>query len=330
MFAAWLQKRWYQTRPAPCWLRPLSALFTLIAKYRRNKYSRLAWQAPVPIIVIGNIAVGGTGKTPLVVTLLHELKAAGFSPAVISRGYGGSERGPLVLDNHTPADVGDEPVLIAARTGCPVAIGSQRCDVIKTLLEAHPAVNVILSDDGLQHYKMARDVECVVMDGARGLGNQSCLPAGPLRETPARLTEVAHIVVNGELRYDLPQSLDLSAVAITKMNLSARYAINLKTGERRPLADFAARQVHAVAGIGNPQRFFDTLSRFSINAECHSFSDHHPYSLEDLAFGDEHPVLMTEKDAVKCNAFTQAYWWYVPVDAVLEGPLVQQLIEALQ
>jgi tetraacyldisaccharide 4'-kinase len=330
MLAAWLQRRWYQQRPAPLLLRPLAALFERVAASRRVKHSAQAWKAPVPVVVIGNITVGGTGKTPLVVTLLEQLLAAGFRPAVISRGYGGSESGPLVLQDHSPEEVGDEPVLISQRTACPVAIGSERIDVIKTLLAAHPSTDVILSDDGLQHYRMARDIECVVIDGARGLGNMACLPAGPLRELPERLEEVDHLIVNGELQYQLPEHLSLEKVSITQMTLDASYAINMISGDRRSLSAFAGASVHAVAGIGNPERFFDTLFANQVNPQAHPFADHHPYAVADFAFGDDLPVLMTEKDAVKCMPFAEAHWWYVPVDAVLDGPLSKLLIEKLK
>lgn len=330
MLAAWLQRRWYQRRPAPLLLRPLAALFRSVAASRRQKHSATAWKAPVPVVVIGNITVGGTGKTPLVVTLLEQLQAAGLNPAVISRGYGGSVSGPLVLQGHSPEEVGDEPVLIAQRTGCPVAIGSERIEVIQTLLAAYPSIDVILSDDGLQHYRMARDIECVVIDGARGLGNMACLPAGPLRELPERLEEVDHLVINGELDYQLPEHLDLTKVSMTSMTLRANDAMNMLTGERRPLSAFAGQTVHAVAGIGNPERFFDTLYANQINPRAHPFADHHPYSAAELSFGDDFPVLMTEKDAVKCVEFAEADWWYVPVDAVLDGPLSELLIEKLK
>lgn len=330
MLAAWLQSRWYQARPAPFLLRPLAWLFRSIAASRRAKHSLDAWKAPVPIVVIGNIAIGGTGKTPLAVALLTQLKEAGFNPAVISRGYGGNQIGPLVLNNHSPAEVGDEPVLIYQRTQCPVAIGSERVEVIRTLLAAHPEVDVILSDDGLQHYRMARDVECVVIDGARGLGNLACLPAGPLREMPERLEEVDHIIVNGQLQYQLPDYLDLQNVQFTRMTLEATHAVNMTTGERRALGDFASSTVHAVAGIGNPQRFFDTLAASHISTLRHPFADHHPYAATDFVFDDELAVLMTEKDAVKCTQFAKDNWWYVPIDATLDGPLVQNLIEKLK
>jgi tetraacyldisaccharide 4'-kinase len=330
MLAAWLQSRWYQTRPAPWFLRPLAALFIRIAASRRAKQSAQAWKAPVPVVVIGNIAVGGTGKTPLVVTLLAELKSAGLSPAVISRGYGSNQRGPLVLSGHSPAEVGDEPVLISQRSGCPVAIGSERVEVIQALLAAHPSIDVILSDDGLQHYRMARDVECVVIDGARGLGNMACLPAGPLRELPKRLEEVDHLVVNGELQYRLPEHLNLEHVSITQMTLDASDVVNMVSGKRLSLSDFSGEAVDAVAGIGNPERFFETLAAKQITPITHPFADHHPYTAADFSFGDDLPVFMTEKDAVKCMPFAQPHWWYVPVDAVLDGPLIQDLIEALK
>lgn len=330
MLAAWLQGRWYQQRPAPLLLKPFATLFRWVAARRRVKHSASEWRSPVPVVVIGNIAVGGTGKTPLVVSLLVELKAAGFTPAVISRGYGGSESGPLVINNHTPAEVGDEPVLIAQRSGCPVAIGSKRVDVIKALLSSCPSVDVILSDDGLQHYQMARDVECVVIDGARGLGNLSCLPAGPLRESPERLEEVDHLIVNGKLEYQLPEHLRLEAVSVTQMTLKASNAVNMLSGERKPLSEFSATKVHAVAGIGNPERFFNTLRESQIDPQPHAFADHHPYIASDFAFADDCPVFMTEKDSVKCHTFAGPNWWYVPVDAELDGPLSKLLIETLK
>jgi tetraacyldisaccharide 4'-kinase len=261
---------------------------------------------PVPVVVVGNLTVGGSGKTPLVLWLVAELKRMGLRPGIVSRGYGGAQKAPTpVTGNSDPAQVGDEPVLLASRSACPVYIGRRRRSAARALLRNHDC-GVIVSDDGLQHYALRRDVEVIVVDGQRRFGNGFCLPAGPLREPPARLALGDYVVVNGRARE-----------GEYAMGLRAESVVNLKDPEHvQPLEAFRHQRVHAVAGIGHPLRFFDMLRAHGIEVEDHPFPDHHPYRAQDIAFADGRAVLMTEKDAVKCRAFAHDRCWYVPVSAV--------------
>ncbi len=309
-----LEARWYADAPAPLALRPLAALYGWIAGRRRVRLQQAAVRLDVPVIVVGNIAVGGTGKTPLTIWLVERLREWGWRPGVVSRGYGG--RAPqypyAVTSASDPAHTGDEPLLIARRCGCPVVVDPDRVAAARALI-ARGDVDIVVADDGLQHYRLARDLEIGVVDGARGLGNRTLLPAGPLREPPARLRELDMVVVNGD-------GWDDPALRPLRMQLQAHRAVQLHGGAVRPLQSFAGREVHAVAGIGHPPRFFATLRAAGLDVREHAFADHHRFSVADLAFDDALPVLMTEKDAVKCAAFAQAHWWTVPVDAVVAAP----------
>jgi len=325
----WLTRRWYGPAAAPWYLRPLAVLFGLVARVRRQRQQRQARERRLhaPVIVVGNIAVGGTGKTPFVIWLVERLREWGWKPGVISRGYGGkAPRWPQQVKPETdPALVGDEPVLIARRAGCPVFVGPDRVVAAERLL-ASGGVDIVISDDGLQHYRLWRDLEIAVVDASRGLGNGRLLPAGPLREPPARLGEVGLVVANGS-GWSAPAGRQVT------MKLCAQQAVALDGGVAQPIEAFAGQTVHAVAGIGNPARFFSMLSQRSIRLIVHPFPDHHPFTPGDLDFGDELPVLMTEKDAVKCRAFATARHWVVPVEARLEPAhvaLVQELTQALR
>ena len=313
-----LQRRWHENRPPPWWTLPLAALYGLVVRMRRAWY-RHGWlrarKLPVPIVVVGNIVAGGAGKTPLTIALVEALRARGFKPGVVSRGYGGTARAPMLLDAQPdPAVVGDEPALIRVRTGAPVAVGADRPSAAMLLPDER--VDVIIADDGLQHYALARDVEICVVDGARGQGNGRLLPAGPLREPASRLDEVDFVVCNAgsSARGDPSDPAMQSAIP---MRLHGDTARSLRSGSDRPLQSFAGTRVHAVAGIGHPPRFFDALRAAGIEVAAHPFADHHRYTPADLDFGDRLPVLMTEKDAVKCRAFARANWWSVPVTAEL-------------
>ncbi|TQV81397.1 tetraacyldisaccharide 4'-kinase [Exilibacterium tricleocarpae] len=313
--SAWYRGRWWT------WLLvPVSWLFRGLARARKFYLQNLAPQrnkrpAPaVPIVVVGNITLGGTGKTPLLIALAQRLMAEGWRPGIISRGYGG--RGgdyPLAVETSTSAAVaGDEPVLIARATGCPVVVGADRRAALKRLLADYPC-DLVLSDDGLQHYQLPRDIEIVVVDGRRGLGNGHCLPAGPLREPPARLRSADWVVINGEIATPL-------VAAPVPMRLVPRHFCNLASGARRALNDLGDwRQVRAVAGIGHPERFFDTLRQLGLTVSEHRFADHHRYRTEDLQFPADQPLLMTSKDAVKCRelATVSDNWWYLEVAAEL-------------
>ncbi|MBI2383524.1 MAG: tetraacyldisaccharide 4'-kinase [Gammaproteobacteria bacterium] len=308
-----LIQRWYSDAPPPLPLRPLAALFGAVAALRRRWLRRRAPRLPVPVIVVGNITVGGAGKTPFVIWLVERLREWGWRPGVVSRGYGGrgGQWPRRVAADSDPAQVGDEPVLMAQRLRCPLAVGPDRVAAARRLLDGG-AVDVIVADDGLQHYRLHRDLEIAVVDGARGVGNGALLPAGPLREPPGRLAEVALVVVNGG-------GWRLAGTAPADMHLLADVAERLDGSARRELAAFEGQVVHAVAGIGNPQRFFAKLESLGIRVIPHGYPDHHAYAAADLDFGDDKPVLMTEKDAVKCRRFARPQHWYVPVEAVLSA-----------
>jgi tetraacyldisaccharide 4'-kinase len=299
-------------------------LFAVLAWVRRLYHTLLPPQAlRAPVIVVGNLTVGGTGKTPLTLWLVERLRVAGRHPGVISRGYGASGKSPaeVTLDSD-PAVVGDEPVLIARRGQCPVWVGRRRTEAGRALLAAHPEVDVILSDDGLQHYALARDLEIVVIDGKRGFGNGLLLPAGPLREARSRLASVDALVVNGgDLR-------ELAGARAYAMHLQGSRLYSLTEPTRCVTPDhFTDRAVHAVAAIGHPGRFFETLGRLGITVMPHAFPDHHLFRREDLPDGT---VIMTEKDAVKCAAFGNADMWVLAVDAAVSDGLEQQVLEKLK
>jgi tetraacyldisaccharide 4'-kinase len=246
---------------------------------------------PVQVVVIGNITVGGTGKTPLTIWLAELLKNSGYKPGIISRGHGGkSDNWPLSVNEHSDVNqVGDEALLIAKRTQCPVIVGPSRVEAAQKLL-AEFDCNVVLSDDGLQHYKLNRDIEIAVIDGERRFGNGYCLPAGPLREPTERLGSVDFVVVNGIKYADHEFS----------MQFIGDIAINIKTGEQKHLQKFQNVSCHAIAGIGNPERFFKLLESAGLSCTTYSFPDHYAFERDDINFTDANPVLMTEKDAVKC------------------------------
>lgn len=318
-----LQQRWYQADRRPLWWTlPLAALYGVVTRTRRACY-RNGWckvqRLSAPVIVVGNIVAGGAGKTPLVIALVEALRARGYRPGVVSRGHGGRARTPRLLDAAPdPALYGDEPALIRLRTGAPVAIGVERPAAARRLLAEH--VDVIVADDGLQHYALGRDVEVCVIDGVRRLGNARLLPAGPLREAPARLREVDFVVCNG----GAAQSGEVA------MQLVATAAVSLASPmQRKPLSDFRGQRVHAIAGIGHPQRFFATLQDAGLDVIAHAFADHHAYTADELAFGDGLPVLMTEKDVVKCRAFAQPDWWGVPVTAELPSGFIDAVVARL-
>ncbi len=262
-------------------------------------------RAGVPVIAIGNLTVGGAGKTPLAIHVAELLKVQRWSPAIVSRGYGGTVRAPrgvtLAAD---PAEVGDEPVLMARRSGCLVWVGPERAAVIAALRQAHPDCDVVILDDGLQHYQLRRDIEIAVVD-ARGFGNGFMLPAGPLREPETRLWSVDAVVAHGT-----------DKVKGYRMHLEGEEVHRATDArERRPLKSFAGERVHAVAGIGDPKRFFRQLAQLGLKVVPHPFPDHHPFRARDLEFGDDAPVLMTEKDAVKCKRFAKPQHWVLPVRA---------------
>jgi tetraacyldisaccharide 4'-kinase len=315
-----LESAWYGGGRAPWWTSPLSRLYGVAVGLRRALYRAGALRSmalPVPVVVIGNLSVGGTGKTPLTIAVVDELRRRGFRPGVVSRGYGGTQREPLLLgDAADPAQVGDEPCLIHA-SGAPVAVGRDRPAAARLLLDA--GCDVVIADDGLQHYRLARDVEICVIDGARRFGNRRLLPAGPLREPMARLSRVDLRVCNGGTPADGEYA----------MRLAGGEAVALAGDRHQSLPAFAGQRVHAVAAIGNPHRFFDSLRDAGIEVIDHAFADHHRFASGDLNFADALPVLMTDKDAVKCRDFAQPHWWRVPVRADLPQAFYAALVERI-
>jgi tetraacyldisaccharide 4'-kinase len=268
-----------------------------------------------PVIVVGNLSVGGTGKTPLACWLALQLTEFGFRPGVVTRGYGGSSRHPrLVQASDKPDTVGDEAIMLARKSGVPVAIGRNRPAAAQLLIGA--GCDVIISDDGLQHYALARDCEVIIVDGDRRFGNGRLLPAGPLREGPARLKGADAVVVNGG-----PDVMGghVSIAGAMRMRLAAESAISLRYGAAKPLREFSGQSVHAIAAIGNPQRFFKMLQAFGINVIAHPLPDHAHLRIGDISFADDLAVLMTEKDAVKCGEIAGPHHWYVPVSVAFEG-----------
>ena len=314
-----LEHFWYRIRPAHLVLFPLSLLFGALVLLRHWLYRvgvlRSA-RMPVPVIVVGNITVGGTGKTPVVLWLVECLQERGYSPGVITRGYGGSEHLQEVRPDSDPTRAGDEPVLLAKRAGVPVFAGRDRAQAALALLAAHPGRDVLVSDDGLQHYGLARDVEIAVVDGKRRFGNGLLLPAGPLREPVRRLASVDAVLVHGDSPLPAlraPQFL---------INLAGDNFQNLLNPDFRVAApDLRDKVMHAIAGIGNPQRFFAQLQRLGLTFRAHPFPDHFRFTADDLAFAGDDVVLMTEKDAVKCSAFARENWWYLPVEAEVDPAL---------
>ena len=330
---SWYHKRWWNYL-----LLPFSILFFVISRLRYFAYyyglfKQTQWN--IPIIVVGNITVGGTGKTPLVIALVEFLQRQGFKPAVVSRGYGGKYQQPTVLTAASKvSEVGDEACFIFQRTSCPVAVGKRRVAVVQLIQAKCPECNVIISDDGLQHYSMGRQVEIVVIDGQRRFGNGYLLPAGPLREPAKRLQQVDFIVSNGGL--DLHETTfrvsptGVKTDKIQCMQLISQHAYQLLQPDKiMDLSDWQNQRVHAVAGIGHPQRFFQQLREQGIQLIEHPFPDHHFFQAEDLKFDDDVPIFMTEKDAVKCQSFANLQYWVVPVSAKLSDKFYQVLLKRL-
>ena len=325
---------WMRVTSLTLLLIPFSWLFGALAALRRTLYNvgiLRRVRLPVPVIVVGNISVGGTGKTPLVLWLVEQLRAAGHTPGIISRGYlalGTSVRTARPVAAHDDAALcGDEPVLLARRSGCPVWIGADRVAVAQALLSAHPQCSVIVSDDGLQHYRLARDAEIAVIDGTRGHGNGFLLPAGPLREPPSRLNNVDAVVIRGD---ELPSAPTVTTAPQFTLSMTPGVFYNLRNPQRTVDAHyFRGRRVHAAAGIGNPQHFFDTLSKLGLEFTAHSFPDHHPYAPADLAFENCDAVVMTEKDAVKYERYADDKHWALRIAATLDAALVPLLLDRI-
>ena len=317
----WYQQPWYQW-PSILILMPLTALFWLISKVRRWAFStglKSSVKVSAPVIIVGNISVGGNGKTPLVVHLAQFLHTNGYRPGVLSRGYGGnsSDYPCAVTSNSQPSEVGDEPVLMRHRIQCPMVVDPNRGRGAQCLVEEHDC-DVIICDDGLQHYALQRDIEIAVMDAKRRTGNHFLLPSGPLRESTARLQEVDFVVVNGQDAHS----------GEWLMSLAPGELVNLKNPTQHLALSELEDPVIAAAGIGHPERFYTLLEQHKVKLKsCLSFVDHHAFQASDLP---KERVLMTEKDAVKCRAFAHDDWWYLPVDANLDSEFEQQLLMKLR
>lgn len=319
-----LQHLWARTGVLTLLLSPLAALFAAMSWLRRLAYRR-GWLAAisvgVPVIIVGNLTAGGSGKTPLTIWLVNWLRAQGYRPGVVSRGYGGAARGCVdVQPGSNPAEVGDEPLLIRVNTSAPVVVGRDRVAAVRTLLARHPGVDVIVSDDGLQHYRLQRDIELAVIDAASGLGNGWPLPAGPLREPVSRLRSVDAViqVVRGAAQPDM------YGLATWRADYTAGQAWRLRAPlEKKALHDLPSHDWLAVTGIGRPQGFFDMLHAQGIRFSPRAFADHHAFQPHDMPA--DGAVLMTEKDAVKCLGFAGADWWAVELDVAPEAGFIRWL-----
>ncbi|QFU22302.1 tetraacyldisaccharide 4'-kinase [Shewanella eurypsychrophilus] len=322
-----VNKVWYPNKNTPLaykvfkrLLLPLSLLFWLVSGVRRVLFKcgiKQTFALPVPVIIVGNITVGGSGKTPMVIFLIELMRKHGLKPGVISRGYGVEFEGVKSVERHmSAAEVGDEPAMIVARTAVPMVIGADRVKAAKALIHSGQ-VDVIISDDGLQHYRLERDIELLILDGERRFGNEMLLPSGPLREGVWRAKHVDFTIVNGKA-HDGEFQMSLQPQAIQPVSASGN-------------GTFVPCPVVAVAGIGNPQRFFNTLHEQGHTlTKCHEFEDHQKFTLELLTqVAGEQTILMTEKDAVKCRDFAKDNWWYLAVDAKLPTKFEVNLMDKL-
>lgn len=314
---------WHR-RGAVAWLLwPASLAFAFVVRLRRILYGMKVLKGAhpgIPVIVVGNITVGGSGKTPLVIWIAEFLRKNGWTPGIVSRGYGATESAPRAATIASEAaEVGDEPIVLSRRSGCPVWVGADRVAVAAALRAAHPDVDVVILDDGLQHYALRRDLEIAVLD-SRGLGNGRYLPAGPLREGPARLRSVDAVVGNG---FSWPGAFAMKIEGDVLHRMT-------DANDRRPASAFAGQSVHAVAGIGNPNRFFLHLRALGMRALPHPFPDHHAFTPEEIAAATASPpglpVVMTEKDAVKLRRAAQPHWWALPVTARPDAAFGQWLL----
>ena len=315
---AFANRLWYEESRLYLLFVPLSWLFGIVAWIRRTCYARgllRSYRLPVPVVIVGNITVGGSGKTPVTLFVAESLKRAGMTPAIISRGYGGTESDEprKVTVDSNPAEVGDEPVVLAFRSGCAVYVDSDRVRAAEAAVL--DGATVIISDDGLQHYRLQRDAEIAVVDGARGLGNGHLLPAGPLREPESRLLQVDRVLVQREssdstVRYGNRQR-DVNS---TQFWLAGSVVHNVQDGSTLPVTEFDGREVHAIAGIANPERFFRYLESLGMIVHRHPFPDHSAFTMADTKFDDDLDVIMTEKDAVKCRLFAHERLWCMPVE----------------
>lgn len=325
-----LQHLWMRTSAFTVLLAPLAALFAAAAWLRRQLYRRgvlKTFGVPVPVIIVGNITAGGSGKTPLVIWLVNRLREQGYRPGVVSRGYGGAAKGSVAVGrDSSPADVGDEPLLIHVKTAAPVVVDRDRVAAARALLAAHPEVDVIVADDGLQHYRLQRDIEIAVLDSATGLGNGWPLPAGPLREPRNRLDSVDAVVqvVRGA---SSPRAYPSLKTWRVDYQIGEAWPLNAPN-HKKSLTQLPQNGWLAATGIGRPQGFFDMLAAQHIRFDPLAFPDHHAFRRDDLPAGGR--VLMTEKDAVKCLRFAGPDWWAVELEVTPEPGFVDWLVARLK
>jgi tetraacyldisaccharide 4'-kinase len=349
-------KLWYQDRVVLWPLVPLSIIYATIVKLRRKWYALQALlkksffstnsNPVIPVIVVGNITVGGTGKTPLVIHIAEYLIEQGWQPGIISRGYKGKHRKPTAVNSKSdPKMVGDEALLFAKRLECPIVVGKNRSKALKKLLKMNPkqalnAIDVVISDDGLQHYALERHIEIAVVDTQRRFGNGYCLPAGPLREPESRLSVVDLIIYNTSAFYGMPEkAIPKNEDENTKDYPPNAYKMGYVPGKlynafqsdrQASLATFRGQRVHAIAGIGNPERFFQLLRDYGLIVIKHAFPDHHHFTHKDIYFRNEFPVIMTEKDAVKCTKFVDLRHWILPIKAEVDSQFDAKLLALLE
>jgi tetraacyldisaccharide 4'-kinase len=322
---SFIEKYWYRSslNVMTLFLLPLSWLFLLIVRLRYHLYQigvMKSTQVSVPIIVVGNITVGGTGKTPCVIWLVQFLKQHGYNPGIISRGVGGKKnKTPVWVDNHTHVkDVGDEAILFMRKAICPIVVCIDRVKAAKLLIK-HSTCDVIVSDDGLQHYALKRDMEIIMIDGLRQFGNRQLLPAGPLREPLSRLKRATFMITNVN-----------ALTAKYQMAYVGDEVISVKTGARKSLSEFRHSHVHLVTAIGNPQRFYQTCLAFELKIIKHFFTDHYLFREKDFQFNNNLPIIMTEKDVVKCYHFADERFWYLPTEVQMDTYFETQLVKQLQ
>lgn len=319
-------KFWQEKTFVSYLLRPVEMVFRCFAAIRREMYHvglLKSTKFPVPVIVVGNIYIGGTGKTPVVIALVEALKQAGFHPGVVSRGYKAKCRDfpHIVSVNDLASMVGDEPLLMVRRTQCPMVIAPKRPQAVAALLDNFPECDVVVTDDGLQHYALQRDIEIAVLDADRHFGNGFCLPAGPLREPVSRLHTVDYVITNGAAEYE----------NTFKINIKALEFINLLDPSKRESANFFKKQlVNAVSGIGSPQRFYRTLRSLGLIVSENTFTDHHAYTKDDFEHLQKNPIIMTEKDAVKCAGFATESMWYLAIAAEIPQDLLDRIFVDLR
>ncbi|WP_374404164.1 tetraacyldisaccharide 4'-kinase [Niveibacterium sp.] len=323
---------WKRRGVPAAFLFPLSLLFRAVVACRRALFRvgvLRSYAVGVPVIVVGNIAVGGSGKTPVVIWLVEQLRAAGYRPGIVSRGYGGSAQGVTGVEQDSdPAVCGDEPVLLARRSRSPVWIGRDRVAAARALRAAHPEVDVIVTDDGLQHYRLRRDVEIVVVD-AHQMGNRLMLPAGPLREPVSRLAQAQLVLAHGDMPPAVRAKCPPAPVYSMRLWPTAFYRLT-DPRQRRSPGEFSDLKLRALAGIGRPERFFSTLHDFGLHPVAEeAFADHHPFTADDVALRDADALVVTEKDAIKLQAFAPRETWVLPVDADIREGALERVLERL-